>query len=424
MRIFIHQTMINYHKFTLKNGLRVIFHKDETTPMAVVNTLFDVGARDEIPELTGLAHYFEHLMFGGSANVENFDRALQKVGGQSNAFTSNDITNYYITLPKNQIETAFWVESDRMTQLALTEKSLETQRQVVIEEFKQRYLNQPYGDTWMELRPLAFKEHPYQWATIGKSVAHIERVSMPDAENFYRQFYHPNNAILSIAGNFELEEIEDLAEVWYGDLKAGPVVPRNLPCEPQQTEFRKKEIYRDVPACSFYYAFKMPNRMHSDYPIADLISDILGRGKSSLLYQRYFEKLQWASEISAFVLGSIDDGLLVISGKLHDPKQIPDFENDLWTFLEEIKSEGIATNHLEKVRNKFLTSKMFEELGLYSRAMNLAYFECLGDVDFINKELDQYKAITTHQINQLLVKLLDNKQCSCLITYPNAPNEK
>ena len=220
--------MINHHKFTLKNGLRVVFHQDKTTPMAVVNTLYDVGARDENPELTGLAHLFEHLMFSGSAHVEDFDKALQKVGGQSNAFTSNDITNYYINLPKNQIETALWVESDRMTQLALTDKNLETQRQVVIEEFKQRYLNQPYGDTWLELRPVAFEKHPYNWATIGKNLEHIERVKMADAMRFYRNYYHPNNAILSIAGDFEIDEIQDLVNAWYGDLPKGPQISRSL----------------------------------------------------------------------------------------------------------------------------------------------------------------------------------------------------
>lgn len=386
--------------------------------MAVVNTLFDVGARDENPELTGLAHLFEHLMFSGSENVENFDQALQKVGGQSNAFTSNDITNYYIQLPKNQIETALWVESDRMTQLALTDKNLETQRQVVIEEFKQRYLNQPYGDTWIEFRPLVFQKHPYQWATIGKSLEHIERVKMEDALGFYGQFYHPNNAILSIAGNFEKEEIEDLVESWYGDLPAGIKTERNLPIEPNQTEFRSKVIERDVPACSFYFAFKMDGRTSKQYPVADLISDILGRGKSSLLYQRYFSDKQWVSEISAFILGSIDPGLLVIAGKLHDPATMTDFQNDLWEFLSALNHAGIEARDLEKVRNKFLTSKMFEDLSLYSRAMNLAFFELLGDANLINTEISDYQKIDTAQIHQTMQQVLRKDNCSCLIINP------
>jgi predicted Zn-dependent peptidase len=410
--------MINQHKFTLENGLRVVFHQDKTTPMAVVNTLYDVGARDENSELTGLAHLFEHLMFSGSKNVAHFDQALQKVGGQSNAFTSNDITNYYINLPKNQIETALWVESDRMTQLALTEKNLETQRQVVIEEFKQRYLNQPYGDTWLEFRPLVFEKHPYQWATIGKSLEHIERVTSNDALAFYQRFYHPNNAILCIAGNFENEEIEDLVQAWYGDLPRGAKSERNLPVEPKQLAYRRKEIERDVPACAFYFAFKMEGRNSSQYPIADLISDVLGRGKSSLLYQRYFNDKQWVSEISAFILGSLDPGLLVIAGKLHDENILGEMEADLFDFLEGLKNQGVAQRDLEKVRNKFLTSKMFEELSLYARAMNLAYFELLGDAHLINQEIAAYQQIDTKQISDTMQDILQQNQCSALIIKP------
>ena len=410
--------MLKYHKFTLNNGLKVLFHSDSSTPMAVVNTLFDVGARDENSELTGLAHLFEHLMFSGSKNVENFDQALQKVGAQSNAFTSNDITNYYINLPKNQIETALWVESDRMTQLALTTKNLETQRQVVIEEFKQRYLNQPYGDTWLELRPIVFQEHPYQWATIGKNLEHIERVTLADAQHFYERFYHPNNAILCIAGDFENEEIEDLVEQWYGDLPAGPKTARNLPQEPIQTEYRRKAIERDVPACAFYYTFRMEGRNSAQYPVADLVSDILGRGKSSLLYQRYFKGKAWVSEISSFVLGSLDPGLFVIAGKLHDENNLPQFEADLFDFLEEVIRIGVSQRELEKVRNKFLTSKLFEELSLYSRAMNLAYFELLGDAERINSESVAYTQINTEQIQNTMREILRRDNCSTLIIKP------
>ena len=410
--------MIQYHKFTLSNGLRVIFHQDQSTPMAVVNTLYDVGAKDENPDLTGLAHLFEHLMFSGSTHVENFDQALQKVGGQSNAFTSNDITNYYINLPKNQIQTALWVESDRMRFLALTDKNLEIQRQVVIEEFKQRYLNQPYGDTWIELRPLVYTKHPYQWATIGKSLEHIERVTMSDALEFYNQFYHPNNAVLSIAGNFENAEVEDLVNGWYGDLPAGEKYNRILPKEPKQLEYREKIILRDVPATAFYFAFKMEGRDSAQYAVADLISDILGRGKSSLLYQRYYKEKQWVSEISAFILGSIDPGLLIIAGKLHNPNQMADFKEDLCNFLEAINRDGIEDLALKKVRNKFLTSKMFEELSLYSRAMNLAQFELLGDVNLINEEINVYQNISTKQIHNTMQEVLQPENCSCLIINP------
>jgi predicted Zn-dependent peptidase len=410
--------MINFHRFILANGLKVLFHKDESTPMAVVNTLYNVGARDEHPELTGLAHLFEHLMFCGSAHVDNFDRAIEKVGGQCNAFTSNDITNYYIHLPKNQIETALWVESDRMTQLALTDKNLETQRQVVMEEFKQRYLNQPYGDTWLELRPLAYERHPYQWATIGKNLEHIERITMTDAQDFYRRFYHPNNAILSIAGNFENEQVEDLVHGWYGDLSEGNEINRLLPVEPEQNEYRRKVIERDVPACAFYFAFKMEGRLSPQYPNADLVSDILGRGKSSLLYERYFNDKQWVSEISSFILGSIDPGLLIITGKLHDPLKMDEFESDLWGYFEEIKKEGIEERALTKVRNKFLTTKMFEDLSLYSRAMNLAYFELLGDANMINTEISAYRELTLEMLQNAMNSILIKEKCSLLIINP------
>jgi len=416
--------MTNYHRFTLKNGLRVIFHRDETTPIAVVNTLYNVGARDESPSMTGLAHFFEHLMFSGSKNVENFDRALQKVGGQSNAFTSNDITNYYIQLPKNQIETALWVESDRMTQLILSDKNLETQRKVVIEEFKQRYLNQPYGDTWMELRPLAFKEHPYQWATIGKNVEHIEKVTMDDAMTFYRKHYHPRNAILSIAGNFEIDEVQNLVESWFGELQTSDLQAKNIPSEPIQLEYRKKIITRNVPACAFYFAFKMQDRMSKQYPIADLITDILGRGKSSLLYQRYFDDLHWVSEISSYILGSIDDGLLIISGKMHDASMIDGLEQDLWNFLEHFKMQHIQNKELEKVRNKFLTGKLFEELSLQSRAMNLAYFELLGNIDLINTETELYLQVDEEDIKRVAQEILQQERCTCLIIQPISHDKK
>jgi predicted Zn-dependent peptidase len=276
--------MIHFERYILKNGLTLLFHKDTTTPLAVVNTLFDVGARDESEEKTGFAHLFEHLMFGGSVNIPDFDAPLQMAGGESNAFTSNDITNYYDVLPKTNIETALWLESDRMLSLAFTDKSLEVQRNVVIEEFKQRYLNQPYGDVWLELRPLAYTNHPYKWATIGKEIKHIEEAKMDDVKAFFKKHYCPANAILCIAGNFEFEEIKALVEKWYGDIPAGIKPARILDAEPVQEEYREKTIERAVPTDAFYYAFKMPERRNELYYIADLLSDALGRDKSARLF--------------------------------------------------------------------------------------------------------------------------------------------
>lgn len=406
--------MITYHKFALTNGLRVIFHQDSTSPMAVVNTLYDVGARDESPEQTGFAHLFEHLMFGGSVNIPDFDAPLQRAGGESNAFTSNDITNYYDVVPKQNIETALWLESDRMLSLAFTDKSLEVQRNVVIEEFKQRYLNQPYGDVWLELRPLAYKVHPYKWATIGKEISHIENAKMDDVRAFFKKFYHPANAILTIAGDFELEEIKNLVDKWYGNIPTQPKYERNLPKEPQQNEFRECTLERDVPANAFYYAFKMSDRMNSNYYTGDLVSDILGRGQSSVLYQKMIAEEQLATEIQCYITGSHDMGLIVISGKLKDGVSFNDLDNELWKVLDVVITQKVTENTLTKVRNKWETGKSFSDMGLLPRAMNLSLFELLGDVELINSEADLYNKITIDELQQFCKQTFVNTNCTLL----------
>lgn len=406
--------MIQFERFTLANGLRVIFHKDETTPMAVINTLYDVGARDESPEKTGFAHLFEHLMFGGSVNIPDFDMPLQRAGGESNAFTSNDITNYYDVLPASNIETALWLESDRMLSLAFTPKSLETQRSVVIEEFKQRYLNQPYGDVWLNLRPLAFTKHPYLWATIGKEIKHIEDASMDDVKKFFQRFYCPNNAILCIAGNFELEEIKALVEKWYGDIPRGPENKRLLETEPQQTEFRELILERDVPSDAFYYAFKMPERKSKDYYVCDIISDALGGDKSSRLYQKLQKNKKLVTEIQAYILGSLDAGLFLISGKLAPGKSFEDLDQAIWEELDRIKREKIESNEITRLKNKIQTAKEFQEQGLLNRAMNLSYHELLGDANGINLEQESYSAITAEAFLQTCQNLFQKNACSLL----------
>jgi zinc protease len=295
--------MITFHKFTLANGLRVIVHQDPSTPIAAFNLVYDVGARDEREEQTGFAHLFEHLMFGGSKNIPDFDKPLQMAGGQSNAFTSNDITNYYNTLPLQNLETAFWLESDRMNELAFTEKSLEVQRSVVIEEFKQRYLNQPYGDLWLLLRPLAYEVHPYKWATIGKEISHIENATMDDVKSFFYKHYGPQNAVLCIAGDVQLDEIKSLTEKYFGTIEKRPKYERNLPVEPIQTSFRKLEVHRPVPNDQLVLAFKMEGRMHPDYYVADLISDILSRGQSSRLYKKLIIDNPKFIDINAYISG-------------------------------------------------------------------------------------------------------------------------
>lgn len=406
--------MIEFEKFKLDNGLTVLFHRDVTTPMAVVNTLYDVGARDESEDKTGFAHLFEHLMFGGSIHIPEFDTPLQQAGGENNAFTSNDITNYYNVLPGNNLETALWLESDRMLSLAFTPKSLEVQRNVVIEEFKQRYLNQPYGDVWLELRPLAYKVHPYKWATIGKEIRHIEDAKMEDVRAFFQKYYVPSNAILCIAGNFELDFIKEVVTKWYGDIPSGKKPHRILPAEPQQEEYREKIIERNVPTDAFYYAFKMPERRDPSYYITDLLSDALGREKSSRLYVALKKEQQLVSSISAYITGSIDHGLLVISGKLNDGKTFEELDKALWEVLELTKNKQMSSEELERLKIKIQTEKAFAEQGLLNRAMNLCSFELLGDANGINEEKEIYQAINTEHIQEIANAILIRTNCSLL----------
>jgi hypothetical protein len=406
--------MIKFDRFKLKNGLTVLFHKDVTTPLAVVNTLYDVGARDESEEKTGFAHLFEHLMFGGSVNIPDFDAPLQMAGGESNAFTSNDITNYYDVLPAKNIETALWLESDRMLSLAFTPKSLEVQRNVVIEEFKQRYLNQPYGDVWLKLRPLAYKVHPYKWATIGKEIKHIEDATMNDVRGFFKKHYVPSNAILCIAGNFELDTIRSLTEKWFGDIPGGIKPARVLPAEPSQNEYREETIERNVPADAFYYAFKMPERRDEGYYFADVLSDALGRDKSSRLYISLKNESKLASEINAYITGSLDNGLLMISGKLNDGVSFEDLDKALWSELEKLKNTAIEEMELHRLMIKIRTAREFQEQGLLNRAMNLCLFELLGDANGVNIEHEIYQSIQPEYLQETAIHLFKKENCSLL----------
>ncbi len=406
--------MVKFERFKLQNGLTVLFHKDITTPMCVVNTLFDVGARDETEDKTGFAHLFEHLMFGGSVNIPDFDAPLQLAGGESNAFTSNDITNYYNILPAHNLETALWLESDRLLSLAFTEKSLEVQRNVVIEEFKQRYLNQPYGDVWLNLRPLAYKVHPYKWATIGKEIKHIENATMDDVKSFFYEHYNPSNAILCIAGNFELEFIKSMVEKWYSDIPSGLKPPRMLNAEPKQTEFREKTINRAVPADAFYYAFKMPERKSEGYYTCDLLSDALGRDKSSRLYVTLKKEQKLVSEIGAYISGSMDEGLLVISGKLNEGISFEQLDKALWQELKKLKEKPIEKHEMDRLKIKIHTSREFQEQGLLNRAMNLCHFELLGDADGINTEHEIYQFIQSEHLQETAIRILQPKNCSLL----------
>lgn len=407
--------MIEFKKFTLNNGLRVIVHQDNTTPIVAFNVLYDVGARDENENQTGFAHLFEHLMFGGSVNIPVFDEPLQRVGGNNNAFTSNDITNYFITLPKNNIETAFWLESDRMLSLAFTDKSLEVQRNVVIEEFKQNYLNQPFGDVWLLLRPLAYTTHPYKWATIGKEISHIENATIEDVKRFFYNHYLPNNAILSIAGDVNVGEIKMLAEKWFGEINEGTIPERNLPKESIQTEPRRLKVERDVPANAIYKAYKICSKNHPGYHATDLLSDVLGSGTSSRLHQSLVKTNQLFSEVNAFVTGNFDDGLLVIYGILNDTIEFDDAEQSILDEIEKITSKEVSNNELDKVKRKVESTNTFSETSVLNKAMGLAIAELLGDANDINKELDKYLQVTTKDIYRIAKSILKEENCSTLI---------
>lgn len=407
--------MISFEKFTLSNGLKVIVHQDISTPIVAFNLLYDVGARDENENQTGFAHLFEHLMFGGSINIPNFDEPLQKVGGENNAFTSNDITNYYITLPKENLETAFWLESDRMLSLAFTEKSLEVQRQVVVEEFKQNYLNQPYGDVWLLLRPLAYEKHPYKWATIGKEISHIENATMDDVKSFFNQFYLPNNAILSVAGNITIDEIKHLTEKWFGSIPKGKKSDRNLPKEPLQNTPRRLEVKRNVPANAIYKAYKMCSKTHPDFYATDLITDILSQGNSSKLYISLVKEQKLFSNINAYVLGSFDEGLLIISGNLSENTSFEAAENAIIEELEKLKKWPINEKELQKVKNKIESIQAFSETNVLNKAMNLAINELLGDANKVNTDIENYRKVTVEDVLRLSNQLFNENNCSTLI---------
>jgi zinc protease len=407
--------MVKFNRFTLDNGLRVIVHEDHTTPMAVVNILYDVGARDENPEQTGFAHLFEHLMFGGSVNIPSYDEPLQRVGGENNAFTSNDITNYYITLPSNNIETAFWLESDRMLSLAFNKKSLDVQRNVVIEEFKQRYLNQPYGDVWLKLRPLVYKKHPYRWATIGKEIKHIEDARIEDVKAFFKKHYNPQNAIMVVGGDVNLEQVKQLSEKWFGPIPAGEKYHRDLPQEPEQHDERRETVTAKVPLNDVYISFQMEGRLDDSYHTSELLSDILSRGHSSRLYKSLVKENQVFSEVHAYMSGSLDTGMFVFEGKPLEGVSIEQAEAAIWEQLEILKSTEVPADELTKVKNKTESTMIFSEMSLLDKAMNLAYYELLGDADELNHETEKYLEVTPAAIKQQANKLFRKDNSSTLI---------
>jgi predicted Zn-dependent peptidase len=390
--------MIQFDKFTLDNGLRVIVHQDTTTPMLAVNLLYDVGARDENPEMTGFAHLFEHLMFGGSVNIPEYDTPLQMAGGENNAYTTNDITNYYVQLPKQNIETALWLESDRLLSLAFSKKSLDVQRKVVCEEFKEHYINKPYGDAWKHLRALAYKQHPYQWMTIGKELKHVEDAQLEDVKNFFFKHYRPLNAILCIAGNVSTDEVKALANKWFGDIAAGEKYVRNLPKEPEQKAARTETLVRDVPYDALYKAWHIPARLEKGYHESDLITEIMGNGYASRLYQSLVKEQQIFSGINCYHTGSLDAGLIVVEGKVKEGKTLEAANDAVKEQINILLSNGITEDELQKAKNKIEAMIAFEDMSILSRANNLAFYELLGDAALINDELNQYQQVSADSL--------------------------
>ena len=407
--------MIPYTKKILPNGLTVVVNRDRASKLAAVNILYKVGARNENPARTGFAHLFEHLMFRGTREVPNFDLPVQMASGDNNAFTNNDYTDFYITLPKDNIETALWLESDRMEGLEITPAKFEAEKKVVIEEFRQRYLNQPYGDQTMLLRALAYKVHPYRWATIGLTIDHIAGATLADVEAFYRAHYRPSNAVLSISADIEEERMLELAEKWFAPLADHPAAAVAIPQEPVQTEARREEVERDVPASTLTVAYHMGGRTDADFYTADLVSDLLSGGDSGRLYTRLVKERQLLSSVNAYVTGDIDPGLFVFTGQLL-PGVTP--ETAEAAFREEIallQTTPATVYEIEKVKNKFEANTLFGELNVMNKAMNLGFYEMLGDLELINREVDLYRAVTDEQIRSFSSRTFRPENSSTLI---------
>ncbi|MDF1694951.1 MAG: pitrilysin family protein [Saprospiraceae bacterium] len=411
--------MIDFAKYTLENGLRLVIHEDKSSPMVAVNVVYDVGSRDEDPNKTGFAHLFEHLMFGGSQNVPDFDGPIQNAGGENNAFTNTDMTNFYNVLPAENIETALWLESDRMKQLDFSEKILTVQKKVVIEEFKETCLAEPYGDVWHHLADLAYENHSYKWPTIGKTPAHIENAQMDDVVHFFNKHYTPNNAIIVISGNMKSNKAYDLVNKWFGDIPAGNKYTRSLTIDAPQRKKKQKLVKGNVPLEALYLSFHMVDRCHADYYAYDLLSDVLSNGRSSRLFQRLYKEKSIFSQIDAYISGTFDPGMFVIEGRPMPQVGINKAKEAVWNELELLKNEQIDPRELQKLKNKIESSLEYSEVNILHKSMSLAYFELLGDANLINKEAEEYQKVTSDDIQRVANTIFKSENCSELIYQPN-----
>ena len=411
--------MINYKRFCLDNGLRVLVHEDKSTPLAAMNILYDVGSKDEDPGMTGLAHLFEHLMFGGSINIPEYDMPLQMVGGENNAFTNNDITNYYLTIPAENIETGFWLESDRMAGLDFSQRNLDTQKNVVIEEFNQRYLNQPYGDAILKLRPLAYKVHPYRWPTIGMDIAHIEKADLDHIKKFFYSHYAPNNAVLTLTGNITYDHAYRLSQKWFGPIEARVLSSRNLPVEPDQNEERDLLLESDVPATAIYKVWHIGPRNSPDYYTLDLVTDLLAGGESGRLHTKLVRDKKLFSEINAYLTSDIEPGLIFIQGKLMKNIDVTQADEAINEVIMSLPKKKDINDEIEKVKNKFESSTVFSNTSILNKAINLSFYELLGNPDLINQEVDAYRKVSCEMVIEATQRYLIPSNCSTLFYKSN-----
>ena len=413
--------MIQYQKHTLENGLRILIHEDNSTPLVAVNLLYDVGSRDESPEKTGFAHLFEHLMFGGSKNAIDFDDPIQRAGGENNAFTNSDMTNFYATVPAENLETLLWLESDRMLALRINKRSLNVQRKVVVEEFKETTLNEPYGDVWHIIGEMVFKTHPYRWPVIGLTPQHIEDATLEDVKDFFKAFYVPNNAILTVAGNFSkihqgTEGVKSLVEKWFGSVPAGNVPLRNLPQEPPQTAEIRRTVEANVPIDALYMLFRAPERVHPDFYALDLLTDVLANGTSSRLFRKLLKEKRLCSEIDCSQTGNLDPGIVIIDCKPTEGVTLEELEEAIWAELELIKNEPIDEVELQKLKNRVESQQTFGDVGALNKAMNLTFYELIGDSDLINTEIEHYQAVQVTDIQRVANDIF-RKESSSILYY-------
>ena len=406
--------MIKINRYILPNGLRIVHNEDRSTQMVAINVLYDVGARDEDSCRTGFAHLFEHLMFGGSVHIPDYDAPVQEAGGENNAWTTNDFTNYYLTLPAQNAEVGFWLESDRMLGLAFSFNSLEVQRQVVMEEFKQRHLNQPYGDSGHLTRSMAYTVHPYRWPTIGLDLSHIANATLDEVKDFFYRFYASNNAVLSVTGNITFDEVVRLANKWFAPIPRRNVPCRNLPKEPEQIEIRRMEVFRDVPLDALYMTFRTCNRLHPDYYATDMLSDLLANGRSSRLIQHLVKEKQVFSQIDAYITGCVDNGLLQIAGKPLPGISLQEAEEAVWKELEALTHTMLHEQELEKVKNRYEAEQTFKSLNFLNNAVNMAYFELISCAEDVNLEVEKYRSVTVKDIQRVARYLFNSNNCSVL----------